>query len=67
MFKKIRSKIASAILDTNNPPHSPSGKKKQRYVLEEVFWVPVNNASARDSNSSPSAKLRPNSLDKRKS
>ena len=50
MFRKIRSRISSAISNTRNPLPTPSeGSKK--YVLEAVFWVPANNASLRESNS----------------
>jgi hypothetical protein len=66
MFKKIRSKISSTIADAGNPPPSPSEERK-RYVLEDVFWVPVNNASHRDSNSSPSPRPRADRLDKSES
>jgi len=66
MFRKIRSKISSAISDAGNPPPAPSEERKS-YVLEAVFWVPVNNASPRDSNSSPAPKLRADKLDKSES
>ena len=52
MFKKIRSRIASATSEARHSLPTPSeGSKK--YVLEDVFWVPVHNASMRESNSSP--------------
>jgi hypothetical protein len=66
MFRKIRSKISSAISNAGNPPPSSSEERK-RYVLENVFWVPANNASPRDSNSSPSPELRADRLDKSES
>jgi hypothetical protein len=66
MFRKIPPNISSTNSDAGNPPPSSSEGKK-RYVLEGVFWVPANHASARDSNSRPSPKLREDRLDKRES
>jgi hypothetical protein len=50
MYKKIRSRLSSAIEDLGDPAQSAS-QEKRKYVLEDVFWVPVNNCSSRRSTS----------------
>jgi hypothetical protein len=48
MYKKIRSRLSSLIEDLGDPAKSAS-QEKRKYVLEDVFWVPVNNCSSRRS------------------
>jgi hypothetical protein len=49
MYKKMRSRLLSAIAHLGDLPRSASQEKK--HVLEDVFWVPANNPSSRASTS----------------
>jgi hypothetical protein len=53
MRKKTRSQLSSAIRDLGVPPLSAS-EEKRKYVLEEVFWVPVSNCGPKRSTSNHS-------------
>jgi hypothetical protein len=39
MYKKIRSRLSSAIEDLGDPAQSAS-QEKRKYALEDVFWTP---------------------------
>ena len=61
MHKKIRSRLSSVVAGLGDQPGSAS-QEKRKYVLEDVFWVPVDNCSSQRSASSrepqpPSRKL----------
>jgi len=44
MYKKMRSRLLSRITRS---------QQERKFVLEEVFWVPVNNCSSRRSGPTP--------------